>query len=354
MKYLLSAILILSFTLSCSKGSNYAYYENIPAIEADKRIYPLSLLESDKNIDVLLVIDNSGSMNSIQQNVIKNSKIFLEQFSKQPYINWKIGLISTDKAEAPYLGFDTPFDWTLIDYRDPTSLDRTVSTFQDAVSNLGTNGDPSEYVFYNVKRINDLYNGKTPARPSFLRQNSHFVVIMITDEKEQSNEDFGAAYEVPAFVKTMSGYIAGNKILRFYGALNRKDLQGCNSPGDYDTYAGSQYEAIINMTKGFNISACVDDFGTELAKIGKDIASLVGLPSLLLKQRPIADTIKVYYKDRLLPPGSKENGGIWFYEESTNTINFYTMEFVEDARNDFFKIDFDVDDGHNRDLKLIK
>lgn len=346
MKYLI--LLTLIFSVSCGQETKYAYYDNTAPIVADKRIYPLSLLESDKNIDVLLVVDNSGSMNSIQQNIIRNSKIFLEQFAKQPYINWKIGLVSTDRREEPYLGFDTPFDWTLIDYRDPTSLDRTVVRFQDAVARLGTDGDASEYVFYNVKRVVDLFDGKTPNRPSFLRQNSHFVVIMITDEKEQSMEDFGAAYDVPPFVKTMSAYIAGNKILRFYGALSRKDLKDCSNPGDYDTYAGSQYEAIINLTKGFNISACIDDFGTELAKIGKDIASLVGLPSLLLKQRPVADTIKVYYKNKLLSPGSKENGGVWFYEESTNTINFYTMEFVEDPRNDYFKIEFDVDDGHDR------
>ena len=160
--------------------------------------------------------------------------------------------------------------------------------------------------------------------------------------------DFGQDYDAPKFVKTMSGYIPGNKILRFYGALNRRDLPGCNTSGDYDTYAGSQHEKIINLTRGFNISACIGDFGNELSKIGKDIASLVGLPSLLLKQRPVADTIKVYYKNKLLSPGSKESGGIWFYEESTNTINFYTMEFVEDVRNDYFKIEFDIDDGNNR------
>ena len=39
---------------------------------------------------------------------------------------------------------------------------------------------------------------------------------------------------------------------------------------------------------------------------------------------------------------------VWFYEENTNTINFYTMEFVEDPRTDFFKIEFDIDDGHSR------
>jgi hypothetical protein len=346
MKYLFYTMLLL--TLSCSKAPNYAYYQNLPALEVDKRIYPLSLLESDKNIDVLFVIDNSGSMFNIQQNVINNTKIFLEQFAKQPYINWKIGLVSTDRSETPYLGFATPFDWTLIDYRDPTSLDTTVTTFQNAVAALGTNGDPSEYVFFNVKRVLDLYNGKTPSMPSFLRPNSHLVVIMITDEIEQSKDSFGINYDAPLFVKNMSTYIGSNKVLRFYGALSRVDLPGCTSSGDQDPYAGSQYETAINLTKGFVISACINNFGTELAKIGKDIASLVGLPSLLLKQRPKVETLKVFYKDKPLPSGSRESGGVWFYEESTNTINFYTMEFVEDPRNDYFKIDFDIDDGYSR------
>ena len=342
-------LILLLLTVSCVKETKYNYYsDKLAPQEVDKRVYPLSLLESDKNIDVLIVIDNSGSMNSIQQNVIKNAKIFLEQFAKQPYINWKIGLISTDKSEAPYLGFDTPFDYSLIDYRDPTSFNRTVKEFQDAVSEFGTNGDPSEYVFYNIKRTLDLYSGKTPARPSFLRSDSHLVVIMITDEDEQSKNDFGAEYDAPKFYSTMSKYIPSNKILRFYGALSRIDLQGCGSSGDNEPYKGSQFESIINLSQGFNISACLNDFGSELAKIGKDIASLVGLPSLLLKQRPKPETLKVYYKDQLLPSGSREEGGVWFYEESTNTVNFYTMEFVKDPKNDYFKIDFDVNDGYSR------
>jgi len=334
--------------LGCKPETKYAYYSNIPKLETDNRIYPMSLLESDKNIDILFVIDNSGSMMSTQQNVIKNSKIFMEQFAKQPYINWKIGMVSTDKAEAPYIGFDSSYDWTLIDFRDPTSFDRTVKEFQDAVARLGTNGDASEYIFYNVKRILDLYDGRGTSRPRFLRSDSHLVVIMVTDETEQSGTDFGPSYFAPEFYKTMLTYVPGNKILRFYGALNRKDLPGCTEPGDQETYKGSQYEKIIDLTNGFHISSCLPDFGSELARIGKDIASLVGLPSLLLKQRPKVETLRVYYKDKLLSPGPKELGGVWYYDDITNTINFYTMDFVEDIKNDYFKIDFDVDDGLDR------
>lgn len=340
--------LALALGISCKEDPQYAYYYNQPKQEVDQRVYPMSLLETDKNIDILFVIDNSGSMYNIQQNVVKNSKIFMEQFAKQPYINWKIGMVSTDRNEAPYIGFDSSFDWTLIDSRDPTSFDRTVREFQTAVERLGTNGDASEYVFYNVKRVLDLYDGRGTTRPRFQRNDSHLVVIMVSDETEQSMSDFGASYNAPEFFDTMSKYIASNKILRFYGALSRKDLPGCTSPGDSETYKGSQYEKIINISNGFHISACLPDFGNELARVGKDIASLVGLPSLLLKQRPKPETLRVYYKDKLLAPGPKELGGIWYYDDVTNTINFYTMEFVEDIKNDYFKIDFDVDDGLDR------
>ena len=98
---------------------------------------------------------------------------------------------------------------------------------------------------------------------------------MISDEDEQSQFEFGASYDAPQFLQTMRPYIDSNKTLRFYGALSSKDLKGCETLNTMNhTYAGSQYEAIINMTNGFNVSACTNDFGVELAKIGKDIADL--------------------------------------------------------------------------------
>lgn len=344
MKYL--TFLALMFAVSCGKQTQYSYYdEGVAPISVDKRIYPASLLSTDNKVDILFVIDNSGSMAPIQDNVIRNSRIFLEQFSNQSYVSWKIGLVSTDKGQAPFLGFDSSFDSSLITANDPASFERTVSTFQEAVSRLGTSGDSSEYVFYNTRRVFDLYNGT--ARPSFLRKNSHLVVIMITDEKEQS-EYFGVDYKASNFFNVMSRYKGGNKILRFYGAFGLKDLEGCSSTG-YDNFFGSEYEKIIQITGGVYMSACTSDFGTELAKIGKDITTLVGPPSLLLKERPVVDTLKVYYKDKMLNPGPKNQGGKWFYEEKTNTITFYSTDFIQDFNNDTFRIEFDIDDGISRD-----
>ena len=221
-----------------------------------------------QKMDVLFVVDNSGSMGATQQNIVKNTKVFLEQFALQPYLDWKIGLISTDYQDAPYLGFDTSFESSNYDFRDPQTINYISNLFQSSIERLGTYGSASEYVFFNVKRVLDSYK-------SFLRTDSNLVIIMISDEKEQSQYDFGDAYDAPVFLKTINQSMNQNQKIRFYGALKRKDLKDCDQSniGDNEAYLGSQYETIVNLTKGFTVSACVSDFGTELARIAKDMAS---------------------------------------------------------------------------------
>lgn len=339
--------LLVLFTLTSCFNKETAYVNHVvsPLLQQDKRLYPLSLLQVNNKIDVVLVVDNSGSMRPIQDSVINNAKLFFEQFAKEAYVDWKVGIISTDKTDDPYLGFKTSFDSTLVDQDDATSFDKVVVQFQNAMSQLGISGAGYEYTFYNLKRLLDRYSGGTT--DSFQRGDSHLVVIMISDEKEQSMT-FGNSYEAINFLNTMKTYVSSSKKLRFYGAIKHKQLKDCTNY-DNEPWKGSEFEKIITASEGFVVSACVPKFGNELARIGKDIASLVGLPSLLLRRRPVVSTLEVYYKDIPLAAGPEEEGGAWFYEEVSNTINFYNLDFVTDLKNGQFRIEFEVDDGVNRD-----
>ncbi len=345
-KSLYCLIVLLTLTSCFNKETAYLNHIVSPLLQEDKRLYPLSLLQVNNRIDVVLVVDNSGSMRPIQDSVINNAKLFFEQFAKEAYVDWKVGIVSTDKTEEPFLGFKTKFDSSLVDQDDATSFDKVVRQFQGAMSNLGINGAGYEYTFYNLKRMLDRFSGGNT--DSFQRGDSHLVVIMISDEEEQSRT-FGDAYEAINFLNTMKGYVSSSKKLRFYGAIKHKQLKDCNNY-DRDPWIGSEFEKIISASEGFVVSACVPKFGNELARIGKDIASLVGLPSLLLRRRPVVSTLEVFYKDVLLTPGPEEDGGAWFYEEVSNTINFYNLDFVTDLKNGQFRIEFEVDDGVNRDF----
>ena len=92
---------------------------------------PLSAFQGRKPVDILWVVDNSGSMSSSQQNLISNTSAFINQLVVGNAPKWKLGLISTDTTNAPFIGF-TPS--TALNYQTPNAP----GLFQAAVALLGT------------------------------------------------------------------------------------------------------------------------------------------------------------------------------------------------------------------------
>lgn len=131
--------------------------------------------------------------------------------------------------------------------------------------------------------------------------------------------------------------------VRFYGALNARGLTDCSS-GAIE-YVKTPFEEIITLGEGFVISACKSDFGADLSKIGKDIASLLEYPRLLLSAKPRVETIKVTYKGTELEPGLPEQGGYWYYDDEFNLIIFYNLNFSDDFEFDSVNVSFEINDG---------
>lgn len=332
-------LLIKIFTLvillvSCDKNANYAYHDNPPEQKYSVKKYPIKQIQNDTKVDILWVVDNSLSMEPIQQNIVNNAKIFMQEFLGHKYLNWKMGVISTSDDEDPYLGFKTVFDHSSTD---------KVATFQTAINALGVRGRADEHIFFNTLRMFKDFN-------HFFRRKSNVAIIMVSDEKEHSESDHGVNYSARNTLDQIKGYVSANRKLRFYGALQATDLKNCptRSSWDYGPYKGSPYQEIINSTGGMIVSACVADFGEKLAKIGKDIVKLIESPKVLLSERPLVDSIQVYYRDRLLVGGDRESGGLWYYDYYYNSINFYDLSFSTDFDNDDIKIEFDIDDGVER------
>ncbi len=314
---------------SCEEKNDYIYHDNPPLIQEEAQTR--KILKDDLSVDILFVVDNSGSMYSIQNNIIKNAAVFMENFLQDTVMDWRIAVVSTDSYDSPYLGFNPIFD---------KLVDNPVSTFQQAIRSLGTNGSASEYIFYNTLRfMSDTSHGY------FFRENAHLAVIMVTDEKEQS-EDYGSQYEPLTFLNTIKSLKSDDRIVRFYGALNMDDLEGCNGWSDY---TGSPFETVITQTGGIIMSACTSDFGVNLASIGNDIVKFGESPRFTLDTRPKIETIRIYYRDTLLPMGKQEDGGVWYYDKYYNTINFYNIDWAQEGYEDEdIQITYDIDDGVQR------
>ena len=338
MKFLLIAICLTNF-ISCDREDDYVYFDQPPVQETFSRTFNILSLVQDKKIDILWVVDNSGSMHDIQQNIVTNTALFMQAFQKNKHIEWKMGLVSTDKGEDPYLGFDrlAPFDHTSIN---------PVSTFQTNVNRLGTNGDAWEYVFYNVDRMISPILQTATDRTHFFRADAHLVVIMVTDEEEQSDGINRTLYQAQSFYNHLRGLKSADKVIRFYGAFGLGDMQGCSSSDDY---LASSFEEIINLTGGFAISACDSTFGNRLADVGSDIVSILKSPSIPINARPKTETLEVFFKGKKLPGGPKSLGGIWYYNRAHSTIDFYDLDFAGgNLKVADVEVRFDIDDGVDR------
>ena len=113
----------------------------------------LNLFAADlekKKLDVIFVVDNSGSMYEIQQRFARSLTPFLSILrNHSEKIDWKVGLISTSDNEEPYLGFQNELS---ADSFGGDSYQQDIS-FYNAVFSLGTNGSATEMSVYNIERI---------------------------------------------------------------------------------------------------------------------------------------------------------------------------------------------------------
>ena len=339
-------LLIINFFIGCSSDSNDDFVYALDPLKPQEYYtnnFSLKDLDFSNEIDILFVIDNSGSMSSIQRNVERNAELFFREFAKKSLVRWKLGIVTTDNSLEPVLGFDDSFDHTLINPNDPSTFDNAVEVFQNAVDSIGTSGSPTEESFSNVERHLDDYINK--GKP-FLRSSAHFVVIYVTDEREQSGDGI---YTPINFYERTKKRLRRDRVFLNFAALGFNDLQDCKWSSISRDYEGSRFQEIVELSGGFHISACTDDFGTDLARIGESIKSLVVLPSLLLTNVPLVDTIEVFYENQRLKPGRPQSGGVWFYQEKYNAIFFHTLDFVQNFQTDSITVEFDIQDGIDRD-----
>jgi hypothetical protein len=310
----------LGFVVAGCESKDYLYYtrsKNHPRTSnLRQQIKGLQLGAS--RVDVLWVIDNSGSMGKYQKEVIRNTQVFMENFVQIPQLQWKMGLLSTDKDNPPYLGFATgdEFDYSS---RDP------VGRFQAAVGRLGTSGDPTERTLLPI--IQTL-----TANHSFLSPGASLALIFVTDAKEQSS--------IPSkdFLDFLTSKLGSLKFASVYGAIAANDL-GCDTEEGEWKYQGSPYDEVIRATNGLVFPLCSPNFGANLAQIGKTIVSRVVKPKVHLPFRPIVDRLRVLHRDIELPRGFPEEGGIWTYDFELNAILFHTLDF---APNDSEEVEVEM------------
>lgn len=283
-----------------------------------------------QDVDVLFVVDDSGSMSEEQSNLANNFQSFIQ--GAQTWNNdYHIGVTTTD--------LETVNGRLVSDGSNARFVTRqTVSQFAANVK-VGTNGSGDEKGLAAAQAALSLPHTAGSGDPAnltacttdtqctapercwdgycggrnrgFLREDAALEVVIVSDEEDSSPGDLNFYIN---FFKSIKGFY--NENLFHLHAIVGDVPNGCSSSGG-DASAGHRYVTVANATGGAVVSVCDTNFAAGLSSIG-DIA--FGLRTqFFLGRIPEPATITVAVAGSSCQSGAGAN---WRYDEPSNSVVF--------------------------------
>lgn len=257
-----------------------------------------------KGVDIVWIVDDSGSMQDEQETLANNFSSFINEFiANDKKLDFKMAITTTDARErSEVFGRDANgVQWQLdlqASQNDPVKF---ANDFKKAV-NVGINGSGSEKVY-------DSAHYMYSKQPAWFRNNDYLLVfIALTDEVEQSsmttlqNSDLFKSYkDHPEKVK-------------FYPIIN----YGANRVR-FDELAGQMNSKVYDIYSPFN--EVLNNLGTTIAN---------QLKSFMLKSERviIAESVEVYVNGVKVDAKDANGNVIWKFE---NNGIFFTESPTEGA-----------------------
>lgn len=230
-------------------------------------ILPIGTAEG--KLDLLLVVDNSGSMKTEQENLSTKLGPLLSSVEDA---DWKLAVTTTDTDDpciaAPLI---TKADYLL----DPS---KTLKKFRDLINDLGTKGSGNELGFY---RARQALSDCPSIQNNWVREDSTLAILIISDEDNCSTglcyqRNLSSIVQPWSYPEYLTDYIYGPSMGRtrgvnveFYGLFDDPDApkvcEKLNNPG-------KQYKLLTGDNFG---SICDNDYSATLSKMSENISTLI-------------------------------------------------------------------------------
>jgi hypothetical protein len=296
--------------LSCSPATPPAYLSPVPTFEKvqDKAEDYIPM------VDILFVIDDSGSMDSHQTDLATNIGKFTSVFLNGSVLDYNIGVITTTAALTQYDPPDKNCCGRMVGKTKVVNKATPLAN-QVLAENImvGTSGDSYEKVFDPVYLALTEPN-LSGANKGFLRRDATLVLIFITDAEDQSEAQSGnSVYNL--MLKLKGGDT--NKVLAYGAIVPSNDNLNCTRDQGYTKpVAIEAFLAIFSNRATNTMNLCDPDFGNRLAGLAQDIVANSGRV-ILLKMLPAKGSISVTYGTMDLPEDADTG---WIYDPSRNAV----------------------------------
>ncbi len=250
------------------------------------------------DVDILFVVDNSGSMGSNQANIKNNFDTFMNAFTAAG-VSYQIALITTD---SPSFVGDVITNTTV----DP------VTEFNNQIDSIGTRGSAMEKGLWYAYESTTTGDASPGSSIGFQRSGARLVVVYVSDEPDGSDSIYGgggSSTMAPSDYSASLLSLKSSSSLVVAHAISGDYPSGCTANGG--AQFGEGYYDVVNDLGGTFMSICASDWSGTMDTLARDSLSQV---AFALSDIPIEDTITVTV-DGILSTD-------WTYEASSNTVIF--------------------------------
>ena len=257
---------------------------NTPCTPCNEKTINASVDSSSNLLDILVVVDDSGSMAQDNLKLAQRLKGFTDNLEKTCHVDWQICITTTD---ADYFK-GRPIVWQGYNSHIlKPGASNLHSIFVNTIKwiGYGWNNDEQGIKAMNLS-VKDNYNSQC------FRQNAALSVVLISDEDERSvggdsslsqlqYKPLETLNQPASFPQTISQEFGNNKKFNVNSIIvkdaNCKALQDAQGAGAKSFY-GKKYQALSIFTKGGVASICSSDYTSHLLlfveKINQTMSSL--------------------------------------------------------------------------------
>jgi hypothetical protein len=303
-RFALSTLSVVGFLLGCSPESPKLI--SVPPVPPQEKVKDSSeTVYYYPAVDILFVIDDSGSMAEKQTNLATNVGLFVTEIQKYSALDWHIGVV-TSSVDGGW--GSTAGDGKLVGatrFVDRNTPDIMGTLRQNLM--VGIYGSAMEEFFTPIRLAltAPLVSGYNQG---FYRPDAFLLTIFITDADDQSSMNAADLYKFMLDLKAQD-----KKKVLTSGVIIPAADNLCNRSGEEPPF---KIEDFIKLSGGTQFGLCDADYGQKLADIGKLVVSRIG-NTIPLSRAPRVDTIEVTFGTQIVPQSPVDG---WLFDPSRNAI----------------------------------
>lgn len=268
-------------------------------------------------LDLLFVVDDSGSMQQFQNQLQTATQKFATAFnSLQSDVH---AAVTTTSAEGKG-AYCQPQSICDGKFKDGYISNRSVQKFSSELASrlvVGTNGAATEKVFEPILLALEAPL-RNPENAGFLRDDAQLVIVFVTDAEDQS--DLLATDFVTRVAALKGGDLNRVAFIGAFIPTGSKTSQSCTR----DQGEPTRIEEALRSLRGTSIELCTATMGEEVARavLAFDLPGTTPVPveirDFKLPVQPKLSTLKVTFGSESLTGGDVLGG--WSYRSNTGNL----------------------------------